>query len=448
MLVVLLAILIFSYADGQALGLVLQSIKVDLHLSDTQLGLLTGIAFAFFYSVMGIPIARWADRGNRVTIISLTAAVWSVLVSLTGRATNFVQLLLIRSGVAIGESGCVPAANSLISDYFAPAERPRAMGIFLLGGPSSLLVGYFAAGWLNQFFGWRVMFLLLGLPGLVLAAVARFTLREPRVKRRQNVVGPNTTAASDNTDTDADTPSRPEGAVSSPTQPSVKEVFSTLRGSATFRHLLICLSIAALFTNGMATWLPTFMIRSYDLKTGALGTGFTLALGASGFVGTYLGGALASRYAANNERLQLKALTILFCAFAVIWALVYLSRDYYAGLAWMALGTLGGSMAGAPVYGMIQTLVPSRMIAISIAIIYLFSNLIGAGLGPLAAGALSDLFQAIFGLESLRYALLVMCPGYIWAGLHLWLASKTVTKDLRTARAEALRSSSELVQVD
>src|SRR4029077_107700 len=141
----------------------------------TQLGLLSGIAFALFYSVMGIPIARWADRGNRITIITLTTALWSAAVALCGMAGNFSQLLLIRVGVGVGEAGCVPPAHSLISDYFTRAERPRAASRYMLGVPFGLGFGYFAAGWLNELYGWRLTFLILSFPGLLLAVLAKFT---------------------------------------------------------------------------------------------------------------------------------------------------------------------------------------------------------------------------------------------------------------------------------
>src|SRR5882672_8968801 len=154
LLTVLLAVYAFNAVDRLALGLVLQNIKSDLALSDTQLGFLTGIAFALFYSVMGIPIARWADRGDRVTIISITTTLWSVAVILCGVAGTFLQLLLIRIGVAVGEAGCIPAANSLIPDYFTRSERPRAVGIYMLAGAISVLVGYMLGGWLNQIYGW------------------------------------------------------------------------------------------------------------------------------------------------------------------------------------------------------------------------------------------------------------------------------------------------------
>src|SRR6187431_1078222 len=180
LLAALTVILTFNYMDRVALGILLQDIKADLHLSDTQLGFLSGIAFALFYSVMGVPIARWADRGNRVTIITLTTALWSVAVALCGVATSFTQLLLTRVAVAVGEAGCIPPAFSLIADYFNRGERPRASAIYGLGAPLSTVIGYFFSGWLNDLYGWRVTFMLLGVPGLVLAALAWFTLRDPR----------------------------------------------------------------------------------------------------------------------------------------------------------------------------------------------------------------------------------------------------------------------------
>ena len=176
----LAVILTFNYVDYQAIQLVLQSIKETFRVTDTDLGALTGIAFTLFYSTLGIPIGRWADRGNRVAIIALTVGLRSVMVMLMGTARSFGELLLIRVGVAVGEAGCLPASYSLIADYFEHAQRPRAVAIFLIGGPLSAIVGNFCGGWLNQLYGWRTMFVLLGLPGLVLMGVAWFTLEEPR----------------------------------------------------------------------------------------------------------------------------------------------------------------------------------------------------------------------------------------------------------------------------
>lgn len=417
LLSVLLSILAFNYVDRRILGLLLQDIKLELALTDTQLGLLTGMAFAFFYSIMGIPIARWADRGNRVTIITVTTALWSAAVALCGLAGTFVQLLLVRIGVAVGEAGCMPPAHSLIADHFTRAERPRAVSIYMLGGPLSVVIGYFIGGWLNEFFGWRMTFMLLGLPGVALAAVAGFTLREPRVKARSQPSHTGSTAS-----------------LRAASQPGLGEVFLTLWSIQTFRHLVMCFAVASFFGYGIGQWEAAFFIRSYGLETGELGTWFAVIWGLGGLFGTYWGGVWASRYAAGNERMQLQVMGVAFGGFGVISAAMYLSPNHYLAFGLMAIATIGFATATGPLFATIQTLVPSRMRAVSIAIIYLFANLIGLGLGPLATGIMSDAFRPIFGNESLRYALLTLCPGYLWAAWHLWRASATVSADVQAAR--------------
>lgn len=406
---VLLVILAFNYVDRLALGLMLQDIKTDLALTDTQLGFLSGIAFAAFYSLMGIPIARWADRGDRVTIITVTTALWSVAVSACGIAGNFMQLMLIRIGVAVGEAGCIPPAHSLIADFFSREQRPRAVATYMLGWPLSVVIGYFLAGWLNELYGWRITFMLLGFPGLVLAPLAWFTLREPRRARAAQGVSKDASTAS---------------------QPTLKEVLAILWSSKTFRHLLFSFSIAYFFGYGILQWQPAFFIRSYGLQTGTLGSWFAVIWGVGGLLGIYWGGELAARLAANNERLQLKATAAAYAGFAILSAGIYLSNSHYLALGLLAVATVGLNMTNGPLFATIQTLVPERMRAVSIAVIFLFANLIGMGLGPLAAGALSDALRPWFGEESLRYALLTLCPGYLWGAWHLWRASRTVTSDV------------------
>jgi MFS family permease len=423
-LVVLLVIYAFNYVDRLALGLLLQDVKVDLALSDTQLGFLSGISFALFYSVMGIPIARWADRGNRVMIISIAAALWSSMVALCGMAANFAQLLLIRVGVAVGEAGCIPPAHSLIADYFTRTERPRAVAMYLLGGPLSYVIGYFCAGWLNELYGWRITFVLLGVPGVVLATLAWFTVREPRRAK---------TTAKAGSGTAAPPPFAQQDVAFTFTHLSLTEVFVSLWRNTTFRHLLFCLSVVYFFGYGILQWKPAFFIRSYGLGTKELGVWFAMIYGIGGLVGMYWGGEWASRYAANNERLQLRAMAAAYCGFGVLSACIYLSPNHYLALLFLALATVGVSTAMGPLFATIQTLVPNRMRAVSVAIIYLFANLIGMGLGPLAAGMLSDAFRPWAGEESLRYALLALCPGYFWAGWHLWRASRTVNRDIQAA---------------
>jgi MFS family permease len=412
LLAILLIIQAFNYVDVLALGLVLQSIKIDLHLADSQLGFLTGIAFFFFYSLMGIPIARWADRGNRVTILALCTAIWSVLVALCGRAQTFTQLLLIRTGVAVGEAGCVPPAHSLIADYFARPERARAVGVYMLAGSLSTVIGYFAAGWLNQLYGWRTMFVLLGLPGLVPASLAWLTLSEPR----RGVSGSKAMHS--------------QHTGGGPSASGLMEVFFTLWANRTFRSLLLGFSVMTFFGAGIAQWQPAFFIRSYGLTTGELGGWLTLIYGVGGMVGVYGGGQLASRCAPNQEQRQLKFMAGAYAMFAGISALIYFASNLHLAFALMGLSAIGSALIIAPLFAIIQTLVPARMRATSIAIIYLFANLVGNGLGPLAVGVVSDRLQPFLGTESLRYALLIASPGYFVGAYFLWRASRTVMQEV------------------
>jgi MFS family permease len=420
LLAVLTVTLLFNGLDRVALGVMLQDIKVDLDLTDTQLGFLSGIAFALFYSVMGIPIARWADRGNRVAIITLTTAFWSVAVALCGIAGSFVQLLLIRVAVAVGEAGASPPAYSLIADYFGRAERPRAAALYGQGGLLSNLIGFFLAGWLNELYGWRWTFVLLGIPGVGLAFVAWFTLKEPR--RTEH--GPRVTVSAGST-------------------PSLKVVGTSLWNNATFRHLLLCLSVLFLFLYGIFVWLPAFFIRSYGTTTAEVGLWLSCTYGVGGVVGAYIGGELATRYAAQNERLQLRWMAIAITVAGLLSILTYLSSSKYTALALIGISTMVLTTVNGPLIATVQTLVPERMRAVAFALLYFLANLIGMGLGPLVTGSLSDAFAPWAGEESLRYALLLLGPGYFLSAWHAWCASRTVTRDLADVHIQHERTSRE-----
>lgn len=411
LLAVLTIVAVFNYLDRFVLSLLLEPIKQDLQLSDSQLGLLTGFAFALFYAVAGVPIARWADKGNRNTIVAVTTGLWSCMLALSALVGNFAQLLLVRMGVAVGEAGCLPPAQSWISDYFDRAERPRAIAIYFMCFPIAVIIGYLGGGWLAEQVSWRTTFLVIGLPGIFLAILVKLTLPEPRLKQK----------ASFHSEV-----------------PPLRVVIKTLWQQRTFPHIVVAFLVAYLFGAGIFVWLPSFFIRSHGMDIGEIGAWLALTNGVCGLIGTYLGGFLSTRYAEGRESLHMRAASLSFIVASLLYMVAYISSNKYIALACIATLSFLGSLTIGVVFSAIQNLVVERMRSVAVALVFLLSNLIGAGLGPLLAGVLSDLFAPLFGQESLRYALLLLSPGYLWAAYHYWKAGNTIEEDINAIESQAI----------
>lgn len=404
LLLLLTVVATFNYLDRFVLSLALESIKQEFQLSDSQLGFLTGFAFASFYAIAGVPIARWADRGNRNLIVTLTTALWSVMVAFCGLALSYVQLLLMRVGVAVGEAGCLPPANSIIADYYSRAERPKAMAIYWLCAPLAVIIGYSLGGWLIENLGWRLTFIIIGLPGILLALIVKFTLKEPRLNTPPDVVE---------------------------TYPPFKDVLSILWQRRTLRSIVIAFSVAYFFGLGFAQWMPAFFMRSHGMTASEIGTWFAITWGGLGFVGTYMGGVLTNRYASCQEPLQLRWVAGAFFVSGILYLMVFLSADKYHALAYMALAGVVNAMCNGPIFSAIQNLVVDRMRSATLALVFLLANFIGLGLGPLTVGAFSDLLVPLFAEDSLRYSMALFTPGLAWVGYFYWQASKTVEADIQ-----------------
>lgn len=417
LLVCLVILYAFNFMDIAAFGMALQSIKASLHLTDTELGLVSGLAFSLFYSTVGVLLGRWADVGNRVTVISITRCIWGALVLLTGRVHSFAQMFAVRMGVAIGESGFLPPAYSFVGDYFSREERPRALGTLWLGIPLATVLGFFGSGWLIQHYGWRDMFTIIGMPSFALGLIAWLTLKEPRVSPRENY-------------TDQAVPGLRSG-VAPP--PPVPYTFKRLFANATYRNVVIAFVVGYFINVSLGQWQAAFFIRSYHLKTDTLGAWLALVFGVPGVIGNYLGGVIASRRIGSNERAQLSMFAILQCCTSIIMPFVYLTRNEYVAFALIGLSVLVSNLGNAPVTGCLQAVVPSRMRAVSIMILYLFANLIGMGIAPVMTGVLSDALRPHFGVDSLRYALIWMSPWFFISGWFAWRARSTVMQDVRDA---------------
>lgn len=403
LLAMLVLVAAFSYFDRFVFALALEPIKQDLGLSDSQLGLMTGFAFAAFYALAGIPIARWADRGNRVTISSLSVGLLSLAVFLCSLVSSFSQLLIARAGVAVGEAGSVPSAQSLIAEYFDRAERPRAMAIYFANYSISMIIGYLIGGWLLELFGWRTTFMIIAVPGLVIAIWVKLTLREPRL----NFVNQEPTGG----------------------QPMMATL-TILWQQKTFRQILAAFCVVYFFSMGTSQWLAAFFMRSHGMEAGELGAWLALTWGVFGILGNFLGGYYARRYAAQQERKQLRTIAFVAIANAFASAMVYLSTNQYCALGFIALTAVLTTFGNGPVFAAIQSLVSDKMRSVTVAIIFLFANLIGFGLGPFALGIVSDLLFPTLGNESLRYALVIFCPGMFWVSFHYLAAAETIEQDI------------------
>jgi MFS family permease len=395
-----------NFLDRGLIGLLLQPIKQDLHLSDTQLGFLTGIAFGLFYSVLGVPMARWADRGDRVTLTSIAIALWGLTVMTCLFVTNFYQLILARVAASIGEAGCLPPTYSLLGDYFkGSAERVRAMSVYWLAGPLSALLSFTLGGWLNQHLGWRLTFFVMGIPALLIAAVVKRTVVEPRVLQR------------------------PKGSGAS-LQPPLSKVLADLWSCRSSRHLMAAIILLFVMGLGLAPWYGAFLIRSHGMTIGELGVWLGLIFGLGGAAGTFLGGYLASRWFATNERGQMRFSAIAVGSQLPFFILfLFLTEKVHALIAFVPLVVTFNLFVG-PSFALLQRLVAPQIRATTLAIVMLLGNLIGMGLGPQAVGLLSDWLQPALGTDSLRYAMLGVAFVTVWAAWHFWQAGRAMQGDL------------------
>ena len=404
---ILVVVYTFNFIDRQILSILLESIKNDLNLSDTSLGMLTGFAFALFYATLGIPIAKYADYGNRRNLISLAIGVWSFMTALSGLAQNFFHLLIARIGVGIGEAGCSPPAHSMISDYFPANVRSTALGIYSLGIPFGIMFGLFAGGWINEYFGWRIAFFVVGIPGILLAIIFRFTVQEP--KRGQA-----------------------EGRADTKEQPSIIETAKYLLSKKSFRHLAFGASLAAFVGYGAITWLPSFFQRSYGMQTGDVGWYLGLILGIPGGLGIFLGGYLSDYLGSKDVRWCLWIVALAMFITTPLYYMVYLSPTANISFLWLIVPIAFGNFYQATTFSQTQGVVELRMRSVAAAILLFIINIIGLGFGPQAVGILSDILRADYGKESLRYSLMILTTLKLWCAYHYYLAGKYLKNDLVT----------------
>jgi predicted MFS family arabinose efflux permease len=409
----LLSVYVMNFVDRQILSILAEDIRKEIDLSDTALGVLSGIAFALFYTFAGLPIARWADTGSRRTIIALSLFVWSGMTALTGLAQSFGQLVAARIGVGIGEAGGSPPSHSLLSDLYPPERRATALAIYSLGIPIGGALGSLLGGWLGQRYGWRIAFMAVGIPGALLALVVRLTLGEPP-RGRFDAAREATSKATE----------------------SVWEVLRFMMRLPSFLSMAFGASLHAFYGYGAAYFVPVFLIRVHHMDKLEVGT-WLFAIGVTtGVIGIWLGGAISDHLAERDPRWYMRVPAIastLAIPFAVIF---YLWPDPRTAILLSVPGTLLGGVYLGPTFAMTQTLVKPHMRALASAILLFIINLIGLGGGPLMVGIVSDRLKPMYGDESVRYALLwIVTLGAAGATLLYLLAARTLERDLQAKHA-------------
>jgi len=405
-LVMLTLVYVFNFIDRQLLVILQESIKKELHLSDTQLGMLSGFTFAIFYVTLGIPIARFADKTNRRNTVAMSLGLWSIMTAVSGTARNFLQLLLARIGVGVGEAGGSPPAHAMISDYFPAGKRSTALSIYSTGIYFGILTGFSMGGYLNQHLGWRMAFFALGIPGVIFSLLFYFTVREPRRGA---------------TDVDAALPNKSH---------SFGHVLRVLFSSRTFLFLALASGLHVFCIYGLVNWAPSFLSRLHGMKNAEIGAVLGPILGIGGAVGSFAGGVLTDHFGKKDKRQYLK-----IPAYAIIISIFFGAGALFLQNTFLCLLCLGlcaslHSMYLGPSIAVVHSLVPASMRSLSSAILFLVLNLIGLGFGPLVVGFLSDLLAPALGVESLRWAMSIIIPVDVIAAILFFISAKKLAIDL------------------
>ena len=410
-LFLLTATYFFSYMDRQILAILLEDIKADLLLSDTQLGLLSGLAFAIFYATLGIPVAWLADRANRVNIISVALTLWSGMTAVCGLATNFSQLLLARIGVGIGEAGSSPPSHSIIADMYPAEKRALALSIYSLGVTLGAAAGQIFGGNLTYFFDWRTAFIAIGLPGVLLAIFVKLFATEPARKAEP-------------------------GAADEAQHPSVMDGFRSIFSNRAAVWLVAGVTLTSMIGYALTGWTPAYLIRDFGMNTLQVGNIVAPLLAIAGVASGLGSGWLANRL---TEKHGMQAQPLMIAALKTA-ALPFLVLFYVVENQWFAVGiyfiaVLFQSCYLGPTFAMIQTLAPLKMRAVWAAVTLLIINLIGLGIGPTMVGIFSDLLEPTYGEQSLRHALLIIALMTPIAIFCYWRASVALRQQAATATA-------------
>lgn len=403
-----------NFLDRQIVSILAEPIRKDLQLDDTQLGMLSGIVFAIFYTGFGIPVGWLADRARRVWIISGACALWSLFTALCGTAQNFLQLALYRMGVGIGEAGGSPPSYSLISDYFRPEERGTALALYSLGVPAGSMFGSALGGWIAAEHGWRTAFYVMGIPGIILAVVVLLVVREPKRGGLDKLVDGQT-----------------EHAKAPPIWTAIGGFFS----NRTLVLTAVAAGLSAFVGYAALTWNPPFLMRVKGMSLTQVAGYYSLVLGITGMIGTFAAGWIADKLGAKDRRWFAWIPAIAFLITIPFWFGIVYAPTWQIALLCIAVPALLNNCYLAPALAVVQNAVPPNRRTISGAVLLFVLNLIGLGAGPVYVGRISDMAKAEHGDNSLSIAFLALVPVIVITILAHMASAWSIARDKRLASA-------------
>ncbi|KGB58664.1 MFS transporter [Sphingopyxis sp. SE2] len=393
-----------NFVDRQLLSVLVEPIRAEMNFSDTQFGLLTGFAFALFYAAAGVPVAMIADRWNRVKLIGIACVVWSGFTAACGMVSNFWQLALMRFGVGAGEAGGTAPSLSVIADYYPPARRPLAIGLFTLNGPFGVFVGATFGAWAAANIGWRNAFIVIGIVGILVAPLLIWLVREP-ARGAMDAHKPADEAL-----------------------PFSQSLAMFIRRPS-LRMVMIGSGLAAFVSYGMLNWIPAFLMRTQKMPLEAMATYFGPAAGITFGIGILGGGWLVSHRAKVSARAYGTIPALATAVLIPTFIAALLVDSWQVSLALMLIPMAACTAYVAPALALVQNLTPPRSRATAAAVLMLMFNIIGLGLGPLFAGIVSDTLKPDYGDESLRWALMALMPFAAAAGLAQYRMTRYLEKD-------------------
>jgi MFS family permease len=410
LLLVLCGVAAINLIDRQLISILMEPIKREFHASDTLMGLLTGLSFATVYATAALPIARRSDRSIRRNIIAACVLVWGGMTMFCGMTQSYLQLAAARMGVALGEAGYNPAAHSMIADLYPVTQRGRAIGVFNAAASIGIGFGLFVGGWLNHQFNWRAVFLIVGAPCLLIALIFRFLIDEP--PRGMSDL--------------RSVPTRP---------PTLGRTLRALGANRSFCFLAISATTCAFVNYGLQIWAASFFIRVHGMSTSEVGLKLGLASAIGLFIATIGSGVLADRLGRLDMRWYMRVPGFGMLLTLPFGLLAFTSNGNNLAFGFYCITVGLSSTWATPIHAMTQSLSAPRMRGIAAAIISMCLNLFGYGLGPLFVGALNDRLRTSFGVESIRYSLMILLSGCVVAAASSFATNASISRDVAAADA-------------